>query len=92
MNIKSSSDLCGVWTIRTDQRRLFLINGHKGSPGNEHSSEAELLGIKLGLVNPGFSHLSADMGKQCYRVRISHHFRYITGTMRKEGGGRTVIV
>ena len=92
MDIKSSSDLCGVWTSRTGQRRLLLTNGHKGSLGNQHSSEAELLDIKLGLVNPGFSHLSVDMGEQCSGLSISHCFRYIMGTVRKEEGGRTVIV
>lgn len=90
MDIKSSYELCGVWASRTDQRRLFFTNGHKGSPGN--SSEAELLHIKLGLVNPGFSHLSVDMGKQRSGLSISRCFRYIMGTVRKEEGGRTVIV
>lgn len=92
MDIKSSSDLCGVGTTRTDQRRLFLTNTHKESPGNQHSSEAELLDIKLGLVNPGFSHLSVDMGKQCSGFSISHHFKCIMGTVRKEEGGRTFTV
>lgn len=81
-----------MWTTKTDQRKLFLTNGHERNPGNQHGSEAELLDIKLDLVSPGFSHLSVDKGKQCSGLSILHHFRYVLGTVMKEEGGRTVIV